>query len=509
MSQKHLLPLTALSALLLSPTALFAAERTWATGTVGLWSDPAAWIGGVRPSAVGADGAHLTTGGTTTLTGNQGYIATFGVGNTDGVTQGHLIIDSTGYLRVGSGGASSSIRAGSTVEVSGTLSALSGGIFNVGSSAGAGTVIIKSGGVFEHLGNDGTSTQLRLGVSGGTATVTADGGAFKASHVLTLGRSNNATATVTLKNGGSYTAAASGNINFGAINAGTQYTGVTATLNIGGETLAQGAGTISGVTRMNGYGATNTNTLNFNHTSSRYEFVDTATSNGIELRAAIAVNVLSGVTVFNNAASNYSRGTTIHNGAVLLANHRAFDEYSSTGNGAVTVNEGGTLAGLGWVNGATVVSGTLKPGDYDYGRPAPLYGTLRFRDSVTLTSTATLEMALGTDAERGVTYTGITLSGGGLLTLDGTLRLTLTDSFLLAEGETAEYQLFASSGGFTNNFSAFDLPDTWGGFDLQWDLSQLTTTGWATVTAIPEPSSLLLLAGGGVAALLAARRRRR
>src|SRR5690606_22653754 len=107
---------------------------------------------------------------------------------------------------------------------------------------------------------------------------------------------------------------------------------------------------------------------------------------------------------------------------------------------------------------------------------------------LTLTSTATLEIALGDDSERGVSYTGIALAGDGNLILDGTLVLRLTDTFSLTLGETADYQLFSiGTGSISGDFDLYTLPETWGGFDLVWDMSDLAITGWASVTAVPEP----------------------
>ncbi len=520
MSKPHrlLLPLATLALATLIPSFARATDRYWIAEEDGYWNIATNWNtvedgsgSSGRPSAGDLDKVNITNGGNVFVSLSEGSILSLGIGSTDGLKAGTLTIESSGKLRINTGGAS--IRAGSSLIVNGTFTSLNGSIFNVGSSAGAGTVVINTGGILDHQGAGGDNSQLRLAVSGGTGTITIDGGELKVKNNLTLGRSDGSTATVTLQNGGVYTTTALGatpdtSVIFGATSAGAQYTNVKAMFNVGGATTATAAGTFNGVTRLVGFGSTNTNTLNFNHTSSRYEFVDTATDQGIELRSAINVNIRAGVTVFGTADSNYSRATVIENGGTLLANHTANNEFSSTGTSAgdVIVQEGGTLGGIGYVAGATTISGLLKPGDYDYGATGPTHGNLRFRDNVTLTSTATTEILLGLDTMAGSTYSSITTQGA--LLLDGTLEIRLDDAFSISLGETLEYQLFTATGGITGDFDLYTLPEEWNSLALIWDFSALATTGSLSVTTIPEPSTLLLFVGAMPAMYFLRRRNR-
>ncbi len=80
-----------------------------------------------------------------------------------------------------------------------------------------------------------------------------------------------------------------------------------------------------------------------------------------------------------------------------------------------------------------------------------------------------------------------TLAVSGLLTLDGTLELNL-DGFTPALGDSFKILSFGS---ITGQFANFDLPTLQPG--LEWNVSQLATTGELSVVAVPEPAALSLL----------------
>lgn len=120
---------------------------------------------------------------------------------------------------------------------------------------------------------------------------------------------------------------------------------------------------------------------------------------------------------------------------------------SVIGNGhALTVDRGGTLAGIGEINGATTIAGTLSPGKMPNvtdlianGAIAPgtpvvgnSAGMLTFNDSVTLTSTATTRIDIdGTLIVPGGpgTYDRIIVSGpGNVFSANGALTPVLRDS---------------------------------------------------------------------------------
>ncbi len=112
---------------------------------------------------------------------------------------------------------------------------------------------------------------------------------------------------------------------------------------------------------------------------------------------------------------------------------------------------------------------------------------------------ATIEMELG-GTVLGDEYDHLDIFG--LATLDGTLRVVLTDSFEPAAGDT--FDLFDYHGGVSGDFAIYDLPAL--ASNIWWDHSPVSTTG--VLRVIPEPGTLVILAMG-LLGLLSFRQRRR
>ncbi|HWL53786.1 MAG TPA: PEP-CTERM sorting domain-containing protein [Chthoniobacteraceae bacterium] len=341
----------------------------------------------------------------------------------------------------------------------------------------------------------------RLSLGNGTGSLNAsliiDGGSVSAVGRVYLGRYAGSDTMLTLKNGGTLSAGT-----IGLSNDANQKT----VLHIGGETTAQAPGWAD-VTSVTGEtaGANSVNTLNFNHTSTRYQFTRLSTGgDDVRIRGRVIVNLKAGTTVLA-AGNDYTETTTVEAGARLLANYQTSSaSFSSTGTGGVAVNQGGILGGIGYIGGDTVVDGWLKPGDYDAGAALPSLATLKFNRSLTLGAGSETEIFLN-GTVRGETYGGLDVAGD--LLLGGTLRIQLGGEFDLEAEESLTFRLFEVAGDFNGTFAAYELPEVWNGVALQWDVSGVSSEGELKVTAVPEPSTWVAL-GSGAALLFLARRRR-
>jgi autotransporter-associated beta strand protein len=181
------------------------------------------------------------------------------------------------------------------------------------------------------------------------------------------------------------------------------------------------------------------------------------------------------------SVTNSFTGTSTVNAGTLAVT-------GSISGSAVIVN-GGLLAGTGTV-GATIIGGA---GDLAPGFTLPV-GTLNFAST----------LSLGGDAIFDIQKTGVSLSSDranvtGALTLGGVLTVSsLGDT--LAQGDS--FDLF-NAASFAGSFATVNLPSLQGGLD--WDTSQLSTTG--VIAVVPEPASTVCLLGGLM--VLVGRRRRK
>ncbi len=432
------LPALGAALLLFAPANLSAQSRAWQAGD-SAWETGANWTnGGTVPS--GSDQVTVGNGGTARISSVVSSVNRIYIG---GATASHLVIGTGGHLSV------------------------------------TGTNLIR---ISQNNNTKGS--------------ITMDGGTLQGvDRALYLGVGDSTQAVLTLKNGGSVTAV--GNVLMGT----NDNVGVTATLNIGGESnTAAAAGWLGANNVIGGIsaGAAHLNTVRFNHTSTRYAFNKSAVSStAVLLTKKLGVELLSGVTLLSGS-NDYTEGTKVSGNAVLLANSSVVSNlHSSTGTGAVTVDTDATLGGTGTVLGTTTISGTLKPGDYDYGAAVDSYGVLRFGGNVTLEETSHTVFTLN-GAVRGVSYSAFDVAG--TLSLGGTLEVLLGDDFLLNEGESTPFQLF--TGVATGSFDSMLLPTLWNGFDLVWDTSNFATSGLLSVEAIPEPgAAVFLLLGAGALVL--------
>ncbi|MDH2384437.1 autotransporter-associated beta strand repeat-containing protein [Bradyrhizobium sp. CER78] len=311
----------------------------------GLTLGAAAFLESQSLDMSGTGAIHVTSGGRFMVdrqatidpgTGNQsamidvnGVNAVFVAGRLD-VEAGTVSIANGGSARINSdfvlAGAAGSSAA---LHVSGVGSSLQGNL-NIG-ALGSGNVMIDSGARVEAANvNIGNITDLST-----TSTVTVTG----AGSTLKSGQISIGNGALTLSNGGEV---------FGGRNPiVVSQAGGYASLNIGAAAgaAAVAPGTLYGTDTLaiNSHG-----TLVFNHTSSNYAFANKVTGNG-------AINLLAGTTIFSGDDSQFTGNTTVSGSTLRMA---------STGNlgGALAVNSGGRLEGLGAVGSTTINSGgTIAP----------------------------------------------------------------------------------------------------------------------------------------------------
>lgn len=210
-----------------------------------------------------------------------------------------------------------------------------------------------------------------------------------------------------------------------------------------------------------------------------------------DLTGSVSVSHLSGTSVLSGN-STYTGGTII-DGGILMAGGNLGLDHSSLGAGPVTVNNGGTLAGLDYITGLTTVNagGHLAPGNF-----------LRFDGGLTLNSGAIFDFGLGTAGdyiEVSGTLTGAAGTGG--------VTFNFADAGDFAAGET--YQLIDATG--ATLLSGFDVTDFTGtgltGYTYAFDFSGSVLS--VTASAIPEPSTCAAILGLGALGLVAWRRQKR
>jgi hypothetical protein len=170
---------------------------------------------------------------------------------------------------------------------------------------------------------------------------------------------------------------------------------------------------------------------------------------------------LVGMTNVTGAITYYGL-TKIDGGAVVL---------NGTTPGAVEVNSGTTLKGIGTIGGAVTVksAGTLAPG------ASPGRMTV---GSLMMSSGSTLAMELG-----GIT-TGTQfdqLFSSGAMALAGTLEISLVEGFEPSLGQS--FNLF-DWGSVTGTFNTISLPTIAG--SLIWDTTRLYTNGVISVGSAPS-----------------------
>jgi autotransporter-associated beta strand protein len=360
------------------------------------------WLRLGSASALGSSTGALTMGGgTLQLNGNNltvGNLSGSGViENIHGSTATTLTVNQTANttlsatLQNGAGSAALSLIKNGT----GALTISGNNSYSGSTTVNAGTLVVAHANAF-----GSAVTAVNLGSVSGSDSAAIMVGGYTMSRPITVQSGSSGAATI-----GSSTA------NTGTFSGAVTINKDLSVAQISGGTLYMTGGITAGSTGLK--------TVTFSDAGSVI-VTNTALANG---SGTLAVAVNSG-TVTMSVANTYTGGTTISGGTLKLgANNRLSDA------GAVTV-AGGTFAlnnltetvGTVTVNSGYITSGALTGGAFT--KTTAGTGTLTARGTFT---SATISQ--GTLDISNTSGTGLTVSGGGSVTVDGgTLRVNNTGS---------------------------------------------------------------------------------
>jgi autotransporter-associated beta strand protein len=378
------------------------------------------------------------------------------------------------------------------------------------------------------------ASRTGAGTGNATATLNLGDSAAPGSPTTTIGTVNMA---VNTSAGGTVTSnmvITGGTVNIGTgsgtainmANAAASRTSVSS-INLTGGTLSAtgnivrtgGAGTETATTTVNG------GTLNMNGNS-----IGTA---GAQIALQAQSGTLSGLSELNGGGlltksttgalsmgngNTYTGGTLVSDGTLLATNSTG----SATGSGAVTVAAAGTLGGTGSIIAASgnniTINGTLDAGMPTSSSGSALALTVGGAGSLALSGTTLFQLFtndnLGTlngvtAADRVVVnapnWSNVVFGGSSSLTI--TTGLTATtfvagDSWRIFDWTGVAAGTAPLQG--TNGFNSIIAPTL--DVNLDWDYSNLFTTGTISVIVIPEPSRALLLMLGLLGLMMRRRR---
>lgn len=350
--------------------------------------------------------------------------------------------------------------------------------WDVAPTSGAGNTLNFAGSINLNATNDITLTSADqvINFNAGASAFTIYGGAIRAGNIA-----NNSSVLQTILpslrlNGGRTFNVGTAGMLLGQPVGSTSTSGRTVTKTGTGDLTITGGTAVSG-------GA------NYTVSQGALVFANTTAANLGSAANGVSLGA-SGTTLRLNNSGTLSMGgaiTTVSGSSVTLNNSAAV-----TVTGGTTIAAGANLTGAGNLGGGLVsVSGGVAPGISGI-------GTITVAN-LTLASGSTVTMELDRSAGQNADL----LSASGTLTFNGngTLQVNNIGASLL-EGDS--FNLF--DGTISGPFATVNLPILDAG--LQWDESQLYTTGIIDIVAAPEPATFALLGMGGLVAGWQIRRRK-
>jgi len=391
-------------------------------------------------------------------------------------TEGFNQWDVNGYMQVGAVGDGTLVVEGNadSVDIHGQL--------DVGATAGASGIVIQTfyGDGGNHIEVD---EQSRIGYAAtgslsvdGNSTFVAHAGASPTSTALIAGTLAGVSGDIIADNNANIDAT-DGDTIIGLDGQGTLTVTNGASMATTNLIIAQNTGSSGDATVQNQYSKLTADNVYLDGSETI-----ASTTSGASLSAvdSAVIQIKNRLQLWKGLSSVDVTGTpySLPAGAIVLG--QTGGNYATPADGAITIEDTGTLAGIGVVTGNVVnAGGIVAPGN------SP--GLLTVTGSVTLND-GYLDLEIG--GTIAVTDYDVLKSAGLIIGSNGVIRISLINTFAPALNDAFNVADFTSfTGTPTFDYSAAPLA---GG--LAWSASTFPTDGKLRITAIPEPTSLAILA---------------